>query len=411
MAVVVALWLPAGPAMKARQGQVVPAQPSAPEIQRPVGSGGPPLEAAGPPAAPPGQAAAPAPESAAPAVPEPYALAWTAPIDRGTNADTDFEMIATASVVITGAPTVPLEARALSDGHVVWTSPLTSRAFVRADDLVYGLDDGQVYALAAASGEPRWQLDTDEPGRGLAVGTDLLLVLSEHAVRAFGRDDGAPAWRTPLPAPAATMLAVSATLAVVGLEDRSLLAFDPATGVIRWRTSFDDVPRAVTLAGDRVYLTLPLVAVCAVLPSSGRLDWCTAELRVPAVGPPVIYADRLYLALLDTTLRAFDPNSGTMLRRDSLRGRPASAPMIVGAILLTPLLQNAFAVVRPSGALTVVPAPGAPRTRSVRRVTMSEGTATVVVLTVEVAGRLHLSAYTLLPAVASSNAAAPRFDP
>jgi hypothetical protein len=65
----------------------------------------------------------------------------------------------------------------------------------------------------------------------------------------------------------------------------------------------------------------------------------------------------------------------------------------MGPVLITPLSQNAFAAVRASGAFTIVPAPAAASMRSLRRVAVSQDAATIVVLTIEVAGSLHLSAY------------------
>jgi hypothetical protein len=177
----------------------------------------------------------------------------------------------------------------------------------------------------------------------------------------------------------------------------ALARIDAATGAVRWRTDFDDVPRSVAAAGELVYVTLPLVALCAVRPPDGRIDWCTTELRVPAVGPPVLHGGRLYLALLDTTLRTFNPSTGTMLRRDSLKGRPATPPMPLGPTLVTPLSQNAFAIVTPSGTITVVPAPETGSRLSIRRAAISQGAATIVTLTIEVAASLYLSAYKPTP--------------
>ena len=360
------------------QGQAVPAEAPA-AVSLPTGQDQP---------APEDGPAKPAPPAS------PYRHVWTVAIEG----EDDVRLIATATRALTAAASLPVEARGLSDGHVVWASPLTAADLAHADNRVFGVSANQVYALDEATGDLAWQVQTDAPGHHLAVGPSHLLVLSQAGVGAFGRANGTAAWRTPLPAPPSTGLAVSAGLVVVGLQDRSVVALDAATGELRWRATLDDIPRAVTAVQERVYVTLPLVAVCALMPSDGRLDWCTTELRVPAVGPPVLQGERLYLALLDTTLRAFDPDTGTMLQRDSLLGRPVSAPVPMGATLVTPLSQNGFGVVRPNGSVAVVPAPDAPPMRSARGLAISDDGSTIVMLTIEIAGSLHLSAYTAAPA-------------
>jgi hypothetical protein len=346
----------------------------------------------------------------------PFVHAWTVPLPAAV-AD-GAQLMATpqhAIVVLPGSPATMLapasagrmEARSLADGSVVWTEEWSPRAVLYGNGLVYGVTDLQVFAVAPDTGALQWMVGAGEAGHGLGLTTWHLLVLSDTHLRAYGRNDGTAAWRVELPAPPSTAIATSASLIVLGLQDRSVLALEAATGRVRWQTRLDDTPTAVTAAGARVYLTLPRVALCALMAPDGGLDWCTMELRVPAVGAPAALDGRLELALKDTTLRAFTSHTGTMLRTETLGARALSAPVHLGPQLVIPLSPNGFAVVEPGGTITRVPAPPMVPVRSTLRAAVSVEARALVTLNIDIGNEMSLSVYAASSPPASPSPAEP----
>jgi hypothetical protein len=123
----------------------------------------------------------------------------------------------------------------------------------------------------------------------------------------------------------------------------------------------DEVPRSVRLAGNRVLVGLPSLALCALETAKGRLDWCTFQLRVPMVGLPLVDDRHVYAALLDGTLRTLERGSGTLVRSEQLKGRPGAGPSPLGSNIVVPLLSNEFVIVTPAGQMSRVPAPSTAR--------------------------------------------------
>jgi outer membrane protein assembly factor BamB len=272
------------------------------------------------------------------------------------------ELIVTAQAVVVSGADHPIDARALNDGRQLWTASVTLRQLAAADGRIFGFDEKTVRAFDEATGAVRWTASATPPLRYLSAGNGQVLVASESALRAFRAEDGGERWHVGLDAAPATAVAIGSDLLVVGLDNGTIVAFDPATGGIRWRNQLDEPAHTVSLAGDRVIVGLPKIAACALGVSRGRIDWCTSRLRVPFVGHPAVNADRIYLALLDGTLRTLDRRTGTLLQSDQLQGRPASGPVSIGSELAVPLTNNAFVLLSlASGRLTrVAPPPAAP---------------------------------------------------
>jgi hypothetical protein len=194
-------------------------------------------------------------------------------------------------------------------------------------------------------------------------------------------------------------VAIGADLLAMGLDNGTVVAFDPATGGVRWRRQLDEPAHTVSLAGDRVIVGLPRIAACALAASRGRTEWCTSLLRVPFVGHPAVVGERIYLALLDGTLRTLERRTGTLLRSDQLQGRPAGGPVSIGSELAVPLTNNAFMLLSlANGRLTrVAPPPADPL---LSRAAILAEPRRLVTLSTSMRKTMTLAVYVPTPAVA-----------
>jgi outer membrane protein assembly factor BamB len=299
------------------------------------------------------------------------------------------EMIVTARLAIISGAAHPTEARWLTDGTLAWGGAPAMRQLVADSGRVYGLNDRSIHAIDEATGAPRWTAAADAGTRYLSVSGDQVVVASADVVRSLRAEDGGERWRTGLSSPPVTAVAIGSGRLAVGLEDGSVMLFDAATGAERWRTVMDKAPIAVTPAGDRWLVGVPHLALCALRDSSGAFDWCTSQLRVPSVGRPYVGDKKIYLALLDGTLRTLDRHSGNLARTDRLVGRPATGPLPLGSDLAIPLVSNEFIVVSPDGRLSRVPAPATAGVYS--RVGVAPESRSIVTLGVSLSQQMTLS--------------------
>jgi outer membrane protein assembly factor BamB len=300
-------------------------------------------------------------------------------------------MVVTGRLVIISGAAHPTEARLLTDGTRAWSGAPAMRQLVADSGRVYGLDDRSIHAIDEATGAPRWTAAVDAGTRYLSASGDQVVVASADAVRSLRAEDGGERWRIGLSSPPVTAIAIGSGRLAVGLEDRSVMLFDAATGAEQWRTVMDKAPIAVTPAGDHWLVGVPHLALCALRDSSGTVDWCTLILRVPSVGRPYVSDKKIYLALLDGTLRTLD-RSGNLARTDRLVGRPATGPLPLGSDLAIPLVSNEFIVASPDGRLSRLPAPATAGVYS--RVGVASESRSIVTLGVSLTQQMTLSVST-----------------
>jgi hypothetical protein len=392
------LWLPSTATRPAIGGQQLPAlaqgQTPGPPAPSPTQAPGPP--SAPPAAPPPAGAAAPLGTPPAPSAPTPdplpYTVAWTQPFtDTATP-----ELLVTSALVITAGGGAPMQARDREHGMLVWTTPRTStRALVASATLLFSAEDAHVVATDPATGHARWQVAADETVRALTLTDTALLYANRSEVRALRQEDGATLWQHPLHAPAASRVTVDGGLAVVALEDRTLVAVDTASGTERWRTTLDAVPATLVASHGRVFFSLPDLALCTIDLSSGDTDWCYRRLAIPAAGAPVVTDRWVYLVLMDNTLRVLHRGSGAMQKLEQLGDRAIAGPIQAGVFLVVPLRTGAFTLVGADGRLRSLP-PAAPETvQTLQRVAVSPDGSLIAGLTVSVSGTRLLAAYRL----------------
>ena len=224
-------------------------------------------------------------------------------------------------VVVAAAMDGTVEGIAVETGSTVWTHRPDTTATYRASplrlggDVVLATDRGEVAALIAASGVPRWRASVGEPVyTSMASSRDLVLVpTTRGTLVALNAATGETAWRVTL----GKGRRVGAPLVVgeqvvVGTSAGEAVALDVRTGVERWRTTVEGVVRARPAAGDGVvYVGTMAKQLVALDMETGAVVWETT-LR-GRIKTDLTVADDLLIVATEprhiVALRTVRPNS------------------------------------------------------------------------------------------------------
>lgn len=198
---------------------------------------------------------------------------------------------------------------------------------------------GDLLALNAADGSQRWSYSFGgHASRVLLDGASVYIyferyfsvpggmVSSAHLV-ALGAADGALHWQADLAGHPETMLAAGGVLYLT-TTDGSASALDGATGTVIWTTPLaaKDYVLSATLVDRTLYVVGHISStqgsfVAAVSASDGTVLWRVMSSAIAYV-PPVVANGLVYAALTDTTLAAFDAETGTVRWQVDLGGVP-----------------------------------------------------------------------------------------
>jgi outer membrane protein assembly factor BamB len=360
-------------------GTVVP-------VQRPVAAGvgqSVPQPTPAAPAVPPDTVTAAAPPRDD--KPSAYALAWSSPI----TADGALTLTFTASnLIMAGADTVT-EARSLDDGRVLWTSQTrTEHPPVVEAELVILTTGGQMVALEATTGRPRWTAGLNGATRGPSSAQGWIVISSGVELRAYRAADGQLIWTRDLGATATTPPAFAATTVVVPLDDRTFAATDLVTGEPVWHEPLEVTPVAIAAFGDRIYIGAAEGYACAFRQEHGRRDWCF-PVRVKPVGRPVADERHVYFAFLDNMVHVFDRRSGRRYYTPSLGALPLSGFVLSASHLVVPVVTGEFVLLDLSSGLdtTRVSVSDAREVPSTRASAVSSDATLLALVTASPAGR------------------------
>ena len=352
IAIVVGLSLPLAISAGVRSGQQIPQAPAPPATAPPTGAPSTPI--ASPPATVP---AAPKPP-AAPAAP--YEIAWTLPI----TAEGPITVALTASSLVIGGPSTPVQAHALTDGALKWKAESgADAAILAADDLVFAVTEGRLTAIDESTGQTRWTVALAGETHGPATRPGVVLISGGTHLYAYRTADGSGLWGQDTKSTALTRVVTSDRVAVLALADRTLASFDLATGRQLWREPIEVTPTTLVAAGERIYMGTAEHALCSHRETDGRLAWCF-PIRVPLVGQPVVDNRHVYAAFQDNIVRIFDRQNGAMIRSVPVNALPVAGPSLGGAYLAVPVHTAEFMLIPLSSgadrsAATRLPTPSA----------------------------------------------------
>jgi len=190
------------------------------------------------------------------------------------------------------------------NGEIVWRFTLPTNLRTRtirsspASDgvvVVFGCDDGDVYAVGIDDGKLRWTAKTG--GSVLAspsVTLGKVFVGSlDNTFYAFDAGSGKLVWKQPLDAKIYSSQAVDDHAVFVGTSGRRVFCLDAQTGRVLWRAPTNSVVNAA----------------------------------------PLVSGGAVYVGSLDKTLYAFDCASGELLWQYKSEGRIKTMPLATGQYL------------------------------------------------------------------------------
>lgn len=203
---------------------------------------------------------------------------------------------------------------------------------VLADGLIYAADGvGNVFAIDAASGRRKWQVELELPlSGGVGYGTGLVLLGdTEGRVIALNASDGSERWRQQVSSEVLAPPGANASLVAVQTLDGILAALDTETGALLWQHDVD-LP-SLTLRGTSAPLVTDTMVIAGfangkilVLNAlSGSLLWesrvavpkGTTELErmVDIEGDPLLVGDVIYITSYQGRMAAMSRGTGREL--------------------------------------------------------------------------------------------------
>ena len=172
--------------------------------------------------------------------------------------------------------------------------------------VVFGCDDGKVYAISASGGILQWSARTG--GAILAspsIDRNTVYAASlDGSMYAFNSADGSLRWKRELGAPIHASQAVDETHIYVGTTGRDFVALDKMTGELAWKfTANGAISSAPIVCGGIVYVGSIDRNLYALKCATGEQVWkFEAAGRIKSM--PVISKGRLFVPVEDTSVLA-----------------------------------------------------------------------------------------------------------
>jgi outer membrane protein assembly factor BamB/predicted RNA-binding protein with RPS1 domain len=175
----------------------------------------------------------------------------------------------------------------------IWSSPVVD------DGTVFvGCTDGNLYALDAATGTPRWKFQTGGKVHAPAIADGTLYFGSEdETIYAVDTVDGTESWRVEAGGGTNSAPAVDDDLLFVGFDENTLAAIDLASGSEVWKYEMEGSVKSPAVRGGKVFVPSVDVKssdhyIHALEPESGDEMWTvnpTGMPGIPAVDDTTVY--------------------------------------------------------------------------------------------------------------------------
>lgn len=266
------------------------------------------------------------------------------------------ELVPTEGALLVIGPALPIEARSLENGKIMWTASLPSSVPpARAGQFVFTADGQNLAALAIDTGARAWSATMDEPIAHVAAAGDRVIVATDRAIRCLQGRDGRQIWAKHLDGPPIIRPALDNERVYLARAsgwagwrwNGELTGWDLATGAERWRARLEVPAEDIAPVFGRLLIRGYERGLFSANPGSGFVDWSLRSAIV--IGRPAAHGDRLYLALLDNTVMAIDSGGGRKWRTP-VPGRPFAGPSLLGETIVVPLYSGeVVAIDRQSG--------------------------------------------------------------
>lgn len=167
---------------------------------------------------------------------------------------------------------------------------IRSSAAVDASTVVFGCDDGRVYALHGTTGELLWSYNTGSP----VVAAPCIVEGS----------------------------------AFVGSTDGRMFSIEVKTGTLQWVTNLGSpVQAGAAISGEMVLVVTAAGKLSAVGRRTGALVW-TADLGSVVSASPVVAGSYVYVGTLHKNLFAVHAQTGEIVFQEAIDGRVKTSPAV-----------------------------------------------------------------------------------
>lgn len=255
-----------------------------------------------------------------------------------------------------------LEAVSNSRGWRIWQSGvreggLQSSVGVGEGLVVVAGRSGAVFAVAADTGEPRWEAMASAEVLAAPLVANGLVVVRSQDGRVVGLDasNGTQRWAFDRAIPTLSSRGASAPTAVAGLilvgnDDGTVVALRPDDGLAVWeaavaepegRSELDrlvDIDGDLAVGSDAIYASSVRGLTAAIAITSGQIAWTRDNGGANALE---LTAEGVLLADKDGTLWSLDRAGGTALwRQEALVRRQPTGPVLAGSLAVVGDLEG-----------------------------------------------------------------------
>ena len=229
-------------------------------------------------------------------------------------------------------------------GHVLWSyttgAPVDSSPAVAGGTVYVGSWDDKVYALGAATGQVLWSYTTGaEVDSSPAVAGGTVYVGSDDdRMYALDASTGHVLWSYTTGGPVDDKPAVAAGTVYIGSDDGKVYALDAATGHLLWTYATGSptppfigaqVTSSPAVAGGTVYVGSDGGKVCALDAATGHVLW-TYTTGDPVESSPAVAGGTVYVGSNDDKVYALDAATGHVLWTYTTGDPVESSPAVAG---------------------------------------------------------------------------------
>jgi len=274
-------------------------------------------------------------------------------------------LAATAGRVFAATGYGELVALDAGSGAVIWRqrldSPVSGAPTVEGDTVYVAGRDGAAWAIDAADGKVRWQVPGTPSatatvgGSGPSVAGDLVLFpFANGDIIAVARATGQPVWQRSLKGKRLGRSyaflgdltgdpVISGDIAYAGTSAGRTVAMDVNTGQQIWAVG-EGALNPPLVVGGSVFVVNDEARLVRLDAGTGEVIWAidmpyydkdkpARQKAITAHYGPVLAGGRLVVVSSDGQLRSFDPRDGSLIGGAGIPGGAATSPALAGGLL------------------------------------------------------------------------------
>jgi outer membrane protein assembly factor BamB len=249
----------------------------------------------------------------------------------------------------------PGNARQAARGWIFGTPASVDGSPAVADGLVFiGDDNGNIYALDAATGALRWKIDTKSSviSRPAVVGGTVYVGGENNYVYALNAASGAVRWKYNTGQTVDSGPAVTGGVVYVGNDNDEVFALNAATGTVKWPQPNlgDNVTTNPVVSGGIVYVGCDDHFVYALNAATGAIRW-SRRTGGQVNSSPALSGGTLYVGSDDGKVYALNAATGSVEWTRPTAGKVDSGPAVSGGTVYVGGGDRVYALDAATGAV------------------------------------------------------------